>query len=108
MVTKGKAGESPLGGLWHSPRDQLQLSYDALKNSVYQSLVLQTRLKPYLDDIQLTVTDTGISLDFTQLKAAFTAKIEANPTNGIADLTDFNQSTQDMLKGSNWNGTDVL
>ncbi len=31
--------------LWHSPHDGLQLSYDALKTSVYQSLALQTRSK---------------------------------------------------------------
>lgn len=35
-----------------------------LKGSVYQSLALQTRLKPYLDQIGLNVTETGVALDF--------------------------------------------
>ncbi|MFA5810541.1 MAG: hypothetical protein WC935_09470, partial [Thermoleophilia bacterium] len=72
--------------LWHSPQDMLKLSYEALKNSVYQSLVLQTRLKPYLDEIGLNITDVGIQLDFTQLKADFNAKIDANPASGLGDL----------------------
>ncbi|MCQ8129935.1 hypothetical protein [Methylomonas rivi] len=33
----------------------LQRSYDSLKESVYSSLVMQTRLKPYLDAVGLQV-----------------------------------------------------
>jgi Ca2+-binding RTX toxin-like protein len=94
--------------LWHSPRDMLQVSYDALKASVYQSLALQTRLKPYLDAIGLNITDAGVQLDFTQVKADFTAKIDADPGNGVADLMDFNRGTGEMLAGSGWNGTQTL
>ena len=48
--------------LWHSPRDLLQLGYDALKQSVYDGLLLQTRLKPYMDAVGLTVSDAGIGM----------------------------------------------
>jgi hypothetical protein len=94
--------------LWHSPRDMLQLSYEALKTSVYQSLALQTRLKPYLDEIGLNITDAGVQLDFTQVKADFTAKIDADPVNGFADLMDFNTGTQEMLANSGWNGANMI
>ncbi len=85
--------------LWHNPRDMLQLSYEALKASVYDSLALQTRLEPILDKIGLTITDTGIELDFTQVEADFMAKIEADAVNGIADLMDFNARAEEMLAG---------
>ncbi len=94
--------------LWHSPRDLLQLSYDALRISVYQSLALQTRLKPYLDAIDLNISDTGIHLDFTQVKADFVAKIDADPANGIADLMEFSASTREVLADSGWNGVDLI
>jgi hypothetical protein len=94
--------------LWHKPQDMLKQSYEALRTSVFQSLALQTRLKPYLDEIGLNITDSGIQLDFTQVKADFTAKIEANPASGIADLMDFATGTGQMLANSGWNGVDVI
>jgi len=45
----------------------LQQAYDSLKESVYASLVMQTRLKPYLDQIELFIGDTGLRMDATSL-----------------------------------------
>jgi len=56
--------------LWHSPRDLLEQSYEALKDSVYAALVVQTRLKPYLDAISLSIGENGITLDFSAMEAA--------------------------------------
>ena len=86
----------------------LQQSYDALKESVYRSLVLQTRLQPYIDNIGLLATDNGFRFDFTQLNADFDTKIAADPAAGIADLADFLVSTKDMLAGSGWDGMTLL
>ena len=47
----------------------LDQAYSALKESVYDALLPQTRLKPYLVDIGLNITGTGIALDFTALDA---------------------------------------
>jgi len=47
--------------------DLLQQAYDSLKESVYASLVLQTRLKPYLNQIELVIDDSGLRLDAKQL-----------------------------------------
>jgi hypothetical protein len=47
----------------------LDHSYQSLKDSVYAALVIQTRLKPYLDSIELNITDTGIVLDYTPMMA---------------------------------------
>ncbi|MCK9387630.1 MAG: putative Ig domain-containing protein [Sulfuritalea sp.] len=94
--------------LWHNAQDMLNLSYEALRTSVHDSLALQTRLKPYLDQIQLAIDDSGIRLDFAQVKANFMAQIYADPANGFADLKDFNRSTGELLAGSGWKGADVI
>ncbi|KXU39395.1 hypothetical protein AXE65_08805 [Ventosimonas gracilis] len=44
--------------------DLLNQSYNNLLNSVYQRLLLQTRLKPYLEAIDLNFTEEGIALDY--------------------------------------------
>ena len=50
----------------------LDQAYSALKESVYDALLPQTRLKPYLDDIGLTLDASGsFSLDFTALDARY-------------------------------------
>lgn len=49
----------------------LDQSYQALTDSVYSSLVLQTRLKPYLDAIELRIDESGIGLDYTAMMAKF-------------------------------------
>ena len=38
-------------------------AYDVLKNSVYGALVVQTRLKPYLDSIEQVVDEMGVRFD---------------------------------------------
>ena len=77
--------------------DQLQQSLDTLKESVYASLVLQTRLKPALDKIQLTVDDTGVHFDFSQLDAELTARIASNAVNGLTDMVDLARYAQPVL-----------
>jgi hypothetical protein len=39
----------------------LDAAYAALKESVYGALVMQTRLKPYLDQISLSIGESGIA-----------------------------------------------
>lgn len=49
----------------------LDRAYSALKESVYDALIVQTRLKPYLDDIGLALDAGGnFSLDFAGMDAA--------------------------------------
>jgi len=45
--------------------DLLNQSYNNLLNSVYQGLLLQTRLKPYLEAIGISMTEEGIALDYS-------------------------------------------
>ena len=59
---------------WSGNLDLLNQSYNALSNSVYEALVLQTRLKPYLDAVSFKLTTNGgITLDFSGLNAKLNA-----------------------------------
>jgi hypothetical protein len=51
-------------------------AYQALVDSVYDALALQTRLKGYVDSIGLNIDDTGITLDFAPM-AAMLASLKA-------------------------------
>ncbi|WP_157381302.1 hypothetical protein [Tepidiphilus margaritifer] len=68
--------------------DLLQQAYDSLKERVYANLVLQTRLKPYLDAIELVIDEQGLRLDATRLNQTLAAKKAADPENYLADLLD--------------------
>lgn len=83
--------------LWLSPRDMLQLSYDALKTSVYQNPMSQTRLMPHLVEIGLNIT-SGIQFDFTRVKADFTAKIEANGALNKSRLWDYGEQASSSVR----------
>jgi Ca2+-binding RTX toxin-like protein len=66
----------------------LDNSYEALKESVYAALALQTRLKPYLDSINLVIDDQGITFDTVPLLAKLDIAYAANAKNGLADAAE--------------------
>ena len=84
--------------------DLLQQAYDSLKESVYASLVMQTRLKPYLDQIELIIDDSGLRLDATRLNQMLADKRAADPENHLADLLDLDRYAGAFLAGTNWQG----
>lgn len=88
--------------------DLLNQSYDALKESIYSSLVMQTRFKPLFDKINLVIDSNGIQLDFSALEQYFQDQIAANLLSGLGDLADFNHSAGDMLAASGWGGNEIL
>ncbi|WP_459724440.1 calcium-binding protein, partial [Sideroxyarcus sp. TK5] len=77
-------------------------AYSALKNSVYDALLPQTRLKPYLDKIGLTITNDNIAFDFSGVLAAFQDVLNVDVETGLTDLVDFNRTTSEMLKETDW------
>ena len=86
--------------IWAAAQQVLQQSYNALKDSVYQSLILQTRLKPLLDDIGITVTSSGVSLDYSALHAEFDTRIAADAAAGFTDLVEFNRAAGRLVDDS--------
>ncbi|PAU59023.1 hypothetical protein BZL42_12035, partial [Pseudomonas indica] len=64
----------------------LNQSYAALKQSVYEGLLLQTRLKPYIDEVKLNLTADGISLDYSGVVEKFQSVFATSHTTGLVDL----------------------
>ena len=89
--------------------DLLGQSYNALRESVYNAMLLQTRFKPLIDSIDLTLSATGnLAFDFSATQLALQTAIAANAANGISDLIEFSRATQSVLAGAGWNGWTLL
>ncbi len=84
--------------------DLLQQAYDSLTESVYGSLVLQTRLKPYLDAIELVIDDQGIRLDAAGLNQMLANTRAANAESYLGDVLDLDKYAGSFLSGTNWDG----
>ncbi|BBP84154.1 hypothetical protein PHLH8_37960 [Pseudomonas sp. Pc102] len=83
----------------------LNQAYESLKQSIYDGLALQTRLKPYADTIDLKLTTNGIELDYDRMHALFAAKANDSPFIAISDALDFSRvwkdkKSTDLLKAS--------
>ncbi|WP_165679433.1 calcium-binding protein, partial [Metapseudomonas otitidis] len=66
----------------------LNQAYEALKKSIYDGLLLQTRLKPYVDQIGLNITDTGIALDYSEMTKLFEQTAVTSATKAFNDALD--------------------
>ncbi|QID18144.1 hypothetical protein G3580_11150 [Nitrogeniibacter mangrovi] len=88
--------------------DFLNQSYDALKQSVYEGLVTQTRLKPYLDAVELVIDENGISFDFAALDAALDTKRLNDSRGALQDLADLVKVSGDTLASGGWTGSSRL
>ena len=86
----------------------LQQSYEALKQSVYGALVLQTRLKPYLDAIELTIDERGIRFDTAALAAKLDAYRSANEREALIDLVELNRYALPTLQAVGFDGLGTL
>ncbi len=83
-------------------------SYTALAEAVYTELLIQTRFKKYLNAVELSITDTSITLDTSKVTQMFQDRIASDPVNGLTDLFEFNRYANDLLTGTGWDGTDLL
>ncbi|WP_150113254.1 beta strand repeat-containing protein [Methylobacter tundripaludum] len=86
----------------------LTQSYNSLSASVYDALILQTRLKPYLDSISLTVTEGGIDLDFSALDSLLANQHAVNANTAVGDLLELRRLTGDKLEAAGWDGLALL
>jgi Ca2+-binding RTX toxin-like protein len=77
--------------------DLLNQSYEALRTSVYEALVMQTRLKPYVEAIELVIDENGLGFDFTGMQALLNAKRASSPLDALADLAELHQLRGNML-----------
>ncbi|WP_234387450.1 calcium-binding protein [Paracidovorax avenae] len=79
---------------------QLELlaqSYEQLRESVYAALVTQTRLRPYLDSVELVVDEKGVRFDTSALLSMLEAKKGASERDAIIDLVELNRYQGKLL-----------
>ncbi len=88
QVQNGSDGQPASVALWNEQIDVLTRARSTINDSVYDGLVLQTRLKPYLDNIALTISETGIDLDYAGVATLLTTRKSTDPTNTAHDLVD--------------------
>ena len=61
-------------------------TYENLAKNIYQSLLLQTRLRPYLNQIGFKMENGIFTLDYAGLTALFNQVYESNPQKAFTDL----------------------
>ena len=68
--------------------DNVDKAFDNITSSVYQSLLFQTRLKPYLDetDIKISEVDFKFTYDYSPVVAKFNEVFALDPEKAIVDL----------------------
>ncbi|MFC5919508.1 calcium-binding protein, partial [Neisseria weixii] len=64
-------------------------AYDSLNKNVYQALLFQTRLQPYLNEIGLRIENGGFVLDYSGVAAKFGNVFAENPEKAFVDLGEF-------------------
>ncbi|MGX5728248.1 hypothetical protein ACWKWZ_24690, partial [Metapseudomonas otitidis] len=67
-------------------------AYEALKQSIYDSLLLQTRLKPYIERIGLTITNTGVELEYSEMTKLFEQTAAISPVKAISEALELEGS----------------
>ena len=88
--------------------ERVAQSYAALSESVYGALVLQTRLKPYLDSIELVIDAAGVTFDTAALANKLAQAHSSDARAAILDLVDLDRYAGDTLQASGFDGFAVL
>ncbi len=86
----------------------LNSAWEALQESVYANLALQTRLKPYLDGATLVTSTTGLQLDPTGIIELLESRKAVDLREALFDLVDLNLYAQPSLLASGFDGTEKL
>jgi len=76
--------------------DLLNQAYDSLSNSVYQGLLQQTRLMPYLQAIGLNMEEDGINLDYSGIYQKMAQTHAINPVEAIVTSIELQELLEDV------------
>lgn len=91
------------------PQQQfLEQAYEALQESVYSALVVQTRLRPYLDAVALTIDESGIHFDTSAMNASLEARWSADTQNAVIDMVELYRYARPTLLAVGFDGTQQL
>ncbi|WP_289623158.1 calcium-binding protein, partial [Paracidovorax avenae] len=76
--------------------------------SVYAALVTQTRLRPYLDSVELVVDDKGVRFDTSALSSMLEAKKGASERDGLIDLVELIEYQGPVVGAVGFDGVGLL
>ena len=86
----------------------LNQAWNALTSYVYDGLLLQTRLRPYFDNIVLELGIENIQVDIDKSEHLFNSKFEYSPRDAVQDLLDFERIAGRELRSIGWKGFNLL
>ncbi|NGZ06664.1 MAG: hypothetical protein G8237_09940, partial [Magnetococcales bacterium] len=95
--------------LWDPQSANISQAYELFKADVYESLLLETRLSGYLNQLDLVSRGGRVVPDFGNLQKSFESAIARNPRDGVIDLIEFlNVMGETNLKNQGWHGAAFL
>lgn len=109
----GQQGLATLMNRWNvtlppAVTDSLNSAYNALKESVYSALAVQTRLKPYFDAIELVIDEQGLRFDLTKMQALVSSTQSTDITKAITDVLELNQFASDTMTAVGFDSASTL
>lgn len=91
----------------HEQQVLIEQSYQALTNSVYDHLLVQTRFRPYLDAISLKINADGISVDTSGIDTTLDALSLTDGKAALLDILELDRLLGSKLKSMGWIGADT-
>jgi len=83
-------------------------AYEQLRQSVYGALVMQTRLMPYLEAVELSISANGIAFDTSGITTLLQTRAATDPLNAVHDLLDLRRHGSATLQGVGWKFEDAF
>lgn len=103
------SGDTIQVNLSNAQMDMLSSGYEALRQSVYEGLLLQTRLRAFADAVQVVRSESGgLSLDYSGVETVASSRIDADAAEGTLDLIEFSLASSDVLSGADWDNWGFL
>ena len=84
--------------------DLINQSYEKLRESVYDGLLLQTRLKAYFESVVTVFTDEGPKFDFSSAEKLFLDAAGSDPVKSVVDLVDFRKVLKEHISAYTFDG----
>ncbi len=83
-------------------------AYEQLRQSVYGALVMQTRLKPYLDAVEVVIEEGGIRFDTVGITELALSRSSTDALNAITDVLELRRYGTETLNGVGWQFEETL
>ena len=70
-------------------RKVVRETYETISNRIYNGLLMQTRLKPYLDKLEISIEENNITLDYSKVQQLFENTYNTDNKKAFIDLAEF-------------------